>query len=316
MKFAFLGLLLVSCFASAQEVTNAVPLHFEKDLIPEGIAVDLQNQKLFINSLRYDKIVRCNLDGSHPEDFIKSGEHGYLSGFGMTIMGDVLYALGNSLPKPKNESILLLLHIETGELINSYKLEEAGFAYLNDLAVSSKGNLYITDSESNKIYTVNPKKGELEVFYAHDELKHCNGIAISNDDKYLYFASYTSGLRVLDIASKTLVNQPNNFKGIDGLKFHQNSLVAIVNTKRDATQNGVYQFQLNQKLMEITGEEKIWNLRNESDIPTTFAINNGCMYFVADSQLDNLDQENIVIFDESKLENYTLVKVPLPKGKH
>ncbi|WP_420401577.1 SMP-30/gluconolactonase/LRE family protein [Flagellimonas sp.] len=313
MRFLFWSLFFASGVVMAQNNSTEVELGFEKDLIPEGIAVDLQHQKLFINSLRHNKVVRCNLDGSQAEDFIESRQHGYLSGFGMAIKGDVLYALGNSLPKPKNESILLLLNIKTGELINSFKLKEAGFAYLNDLAISSKGTLYITDSESNKIYTVNSKKGKLEIFYAHDELKHCNGIAISDDDKHLYFASYTSGLRVLDIASKTLVNQPNNFKGIDGLKFHQNSLVAIVNTKRDATQNGVYQFQLNQSLTEITGEEKIWNLRNESDIPTTFAIKNGCMYFVADSQLDHLDQEKVIISDVSKLENYTLIIHPLPK---
>ena len=76
---------------------------------------------------------------------------------------------------------------------------------------------------------------------------------------------------------------------------------------------GVYQFHLNQSLTEITGEEKIWNLRNESDIPTTFAIKNGCMYFVADSQLDHLDQEKVIISDASKLENYTLIIHPLPK---
>ncbi|TMU54923.1 SMP-30/gluconolactonase/LRE family protein [Flagellimonas algicola] len=311
MRFLFWSLFFASGVVMAQNNSTEVELGFEKDLIPEGIAVDLQHQKLFINSLRHNKIVRCNLYGSQPENFIESGEHGYQSGFGMTIKGDTLYALGNSLPKPKNESILLLLNIKTGELINSFKLKETGFAYLNDLAVSSMGTLYITDSESNKIYTVNSKKGELDVFYAHDELKHCNGIAISNDNKYLYFASYTSGLRVLDIESKILLNQPNNFKGIDGLKFHQNSLVAIVNTKRDATQNGVYRFQLNQNLMEITGEEKIWNLRKESDIPTTFTIKNDKMYFVADSQLDNLDQEKVVISDGSRLENYTLIIHPL-----
>ena len=313
MRFLLWSLFFTSGVIVAQNNSIALDLDFEKDLIPEGIAVDLQQQKLFINSLRHNKIVRCNLDGSHPEDFIESGQHGYQSGFGMTIKGDTLYALGNSLPKPKNESVLLLLNVKTGELINSFKLKEAGFVYLNDLAVSNKGTLYITDSESDNVYTINEKKGVLEVFYAHDELKHCNGIAISNDDKYLYFASYTSGLRVLDIASKTLVNQPNNFKGIDGLKFHQNSLVAIVNSKRDATQNGVYQFHLDPTLTEITGEDKIWNLRKTSDIPTTFALKNGSMYFVADSQLDNLDQEKVVISDATKLENYTLIIHPLPK---
>ncbi|KQC30483.1 SMP-30/gluconolactonase/LRE family protein [Flagellimonas eckloniae] len=311
-KLWFFGICFISILISnhkcyGQGNTHITTLHFEKDLIPEGIAIDTKTKKVYINSLKHNKIVRCNLDGSDPEDFIIENEHGYLSGFGMTIKGDTLFALGNSLPKADNKSILLLLNTLTGDLIKSYSIDNSEFIYLNDIAISDEGTVFITDSESNNIYTINKEEDNLEIFLSHDNLKHSNGIAISSNDKYLYFASYASGLRILDIASKKLVNPPNNYKGVDGLKFYKNKLIAIINGKRDQTQNGVYQFQLTTKGTAIESKEKIWELKNETDIPTTFDIENDVLYFIADSQMDQMNQEANTIQDESKLEDYSLI---------
>ncbi|MGX1928224.1 SMP-30/gluconolactonase/LRE family protein [Flagellimonas sp. 2504JD4-2] len=296
---------IFTCISFSIQAQN-IELAFEKDLIPEGIAVHLKSGKVYINSLKKNKIVRCNLDGSNPEEFIGSNQYGYLSGFGMTIKGDTLFALGNSLPKINNKSIVLLLDVTSGKLIKSYPLDIPDFIYLNDIAIGSNGNSYITDSESTNIYTVNKTTEKLEVFFSDEEIKHSNGIAISPDDKFLYFASYTSGIRILDIATKKLINQPNDHKGIDGMKFYKNSLVAIVNSRRDKTQNGIYRFFLNEQSSKVVRQEKLRNFSQASDIPTTFDLQGDTMYFVTDSQLDNLDQENITILDTSELENYRL----------
>ncbi|PWL39719.1 hypothetical protein DKG77_02505 [Flagellimonas aquimarina] len=292
---------------SGHSQSSSVELKFEKNLIPEGIAVDAKSEKVYLNSLTLNKIVCSNLDGGNPEDFLKENVYDYLSGFGMTIKGNTLFALGNSLPKENNASILLLLDITSGDLIESYKLNNSEFIYLNDIAISSLGDVYITDSESNNIYTVNNSTDDLEVFFSSDEIKHSNGIAISKDDKHLYFASYTNGIRILDIATKKLVNQPNDHKGIDGMKFYKNSLIGMVNARRDASENGVYRFYLNEELSEIVRKEKLMDFRRSSDIPTTFDLIEDTMYFVADSQMDILDQQTNTIIDASKLENYRLI---------
>ncbi|UII81422.1 SMP-30/gluconolactonase/LRE family protein [Flagellimonas sp. CMM7] len=298
---------LLSLSIYAQTPYNLINLTFEKDLIPEGIAVNAHSGKLFINSLKHDKIVQSNLDGTDAKDFIQSHEHGYLAGFGMTIKGNILYALGNSLPKENNTSILLLLDVTTGNLIKSYPLNHPEFMYLNDIAISKHGKVFITDSETNNIYTINKSSDGLEVFYSNNEIKHSNGIAISDDDEYLYFASYTSGIRVLDIAAQKLVNQPNEHKGIDGMKFYKNSLVAIVNTKRNRSENGVYQFTLSEGSSKVLDSKKLLDLRRESDIPTTFDLVEDTIYFIADSQMDILNQETLEIIDASKLDNYQLI---------
>ena len=119
-------LLLFACFISCKTKTVEIfPLHFQKNLIPEGIAIDPQTETLFLNSLKENKIVKSNLDGSTPSEFIKRNQYDYLSGFGMTIKGDTLFALGNSHIRPDNTSVLLLLNTKTAQLIDSFSLNDS-----------------------------------------------------------------------------------------------------------------------------------------------------------------------------------------------
>ncbi len=309
MKIWVALFLLTVGFTNAQQ-NQMLRLPFQKDLIPEGIAIDSKTGKVYLNSLKYNKIVRCNLDGSTPEHFIESDEHGYLSGFGMTIVGDTLYALGNVLPKKGNKSIFLKLNCKSGALVDKYTIDNEKFIYLNDLAVDEQGTVYITDSESSDLYTVS-HTNNLEVFFSHDDMIHSNGIAISSDSKLLYLATYTTGVRVLDIASKKLLNQPNDHKGIDGLKYHKGHLYAIVNGRRDQTQNGAFKLSLDQNESKITAAKKIWGFENPTDIPTTFALYGDFMYFVSDSQLGNFNQESNQIIEPDKLKKYQLVQLQI-----
>ena len=301
-----LGLLIG--FMSCAKNPSSTLLYFEKDLIPEGIAIDPVSKKVFLNSLHKDKIVLCDLNGQNPEVFLESNQYGYLSGFGMTIVEDTLYALGNTHESQNNRSVLLLLDVVSGNLIRRYSLVSLKRTYLNDIAVDGKGRSFISDSESSHIYSINNKSQHLEVFFSDENIAHTNGITISDDGRFLYLATYHSGLRVLDIATKKLINQPNDYKGIDGLKFHNNSLIAIVNTRKDSEKNGVFQFKLNQECSEIIASSKLVPLKNPTDIPTTFAIYDGYMYFVADSQMDLFDDTTNQINDTTKLEAYQLIQ--------
>lgn len=306
MKYIFLILFfLITCHKQDQTL---IPLNFQKDLIPEGITINPKTQTIFLNSLRHGKIIRCNLDGSNPKDFITDNQYGYLPGFGMTIKGDTLYAIGNSLSKKNSKSILLLLNAKTGAFINSFSPKDTSFKYLNDLAISSNGDVFITDSESNKIYTIQAKKAVLEVYLETDEVKNSNGITISDDGKYLYIASNKKGIRIVDRQTKRILDESNkDFTGIDGLKFYKKSLIGIVNAKK-GEENGIYRYFLNNENTKITRKEKIFSFKDESKISTTFSISDGYMYFILNTQLDNLDSESGKIIYEKKLEAYQLMK--------
>lgn len=304
---------LISCAGKQKELLT---LNFEKDLFPEGIALDPITKTIFINSLRYHKIMKCGLDGSNPESFIGSNQYGYLSGFGMTVKGDTLFALSNSLPPTRSQSLLLLLNTKTGSLINSYSPVDTTFKYLNDLTVTSQGDIFITDSESNKLYTIQHSTGTLEVFLESDAISNSNGITISDDQRYLYLAS-GKGIRVLDKSSKTILNESNpTYNGIDGLKYYENSLIGIVNGKKNREDHGVYRYFLNKENTAIVRVEKLISFDNTFKVPTTFAIFEDHIYFIVNSQIDNYDGELNQILNDAKLEPHILMKLRIDSGEH
>jgi glutamine cyclotransferase len=297
---------LVSCHKSS---SDNVVLDFEKDLFPEGIAIDAKTERVFLNSLNYDKIVSVNLDGSSPSNFIEKNQFNYLSGFGMEIKGDTLYALGNSLTRKKNKSILILLNTKTKQVIDKYTSENDKVVYLNDLAVSQNNEIFMTDSESNRIYRIQRPNGKLEVYLDSEEINRSNGITISGDNARLYVAS-TKGIRIIDIKTRHILNQANkDFSGIDGLKFYKNTLIGIVNVwNNHENKNGVFRYFLNEKGDAISKKEKIIGFDNSFQLPTTFDIVGNHIYFIKNTQIDNFNDSTKQVIDKNLLKSYILLK--------
>ncbi|MDB4292760.1 hypothetical protein N9954_05080 [Maribacter sp.] len=295
----------ISCVSEKPEL---IPLHFENDLIPEGIAIDGNTKRVFLNSLKSNKIVSSFLDGSHPKTFLDTNKHNYLAGFGMTIKGDTLYALGNSLTAAKNQSILLLLQLSSGALIDSYSINDSDFHYWNDLAISSTNEIFITDSESTKIYKIQRPAKSIEIYLHSEKIPNSNGITISDSDDYLYLAA-NNGICIVEKATKRIINEPKeDYSGIDGLKFYKNNLYGIVNGWGDNSQNGLFKFELNKARTEILERKKIVEFTEDFKIPTTFDIFDENIYFVINTQLDNFDEDTNKILDLKKLQAYKMMK--------
>jgi hypothetical protein len=81
-----------------------------------------------------------------------------------------------------------------------------------------------------------------------------------------------------------------------------------VNAKK-GDENGIYRYFLNKDNSEITRKEKMFLFKDKSKISTTFSILDDYMYFVLNTQIDNLDSETGEIIDEKKLETYQLMKI-------
>jgi len=252
-----------------------------------------------------------SLDGSNPRTFLKTNDHGYLPGFGMTIKGDTLYALGNSLTTHKNKSVLLLIQLSSGERIDSYSMNHLALHYLNDLTVSSRNEIFITDSESNKIYKIQRPNKTIDLYMDSEEIANSNGITISENDEYLYLAS-SKGICVVEIKSKKVINRPNEeYAGIDGLKFYKNNLYAIVNGWSDTSKNGLFKYELKKRGTEILKCQKLVKFTKKFRTPTTFDIFNDNIYFIRNTQLDNFDERTNGIIEAQKLESYKLLKTSI-----
>lgn len=78
------------------------------------------------------------------------------------------------------QSFLYKYDLNTGVLLKKYSLNRPGTNYfLNDLVLDKDGIPYITETIGQKIYTVNPKSDNIEVFINLPNGFYPNGIEIS-----------------------------------------------------------------------------------------------------------------------------------------
>ena len=76
--------LLIITVANSQTASTEIISDSEKDLIPEGIAVDSRTGSIFVSSIAKQKIIRIDAHGK-SKDFISKNEHGFMEGLGMNV---------------------------------------------------------------------------------------------------------------------------------------------------------------------------------------------------------------------------------------
>lgn len=257
------------------------------DLFPEGIAWEPRRKRFFLGSTWAHMIAECTPAGD-CSPFVKDGQDGLFEVLG--IKGDTrdrsIWVASNS----PGEAGLFHYETPTGTLIRKYTLPRgAERHYFNDIAISSKGDVYLTDTQAGTVYWVSAATQKLEVFDPNLKVEVANGIAISDDDKTLYAAGYPDGITVVDLASKSAhpIKHPANLclATIDGLSYYKGSLIAI--------QNGVMtprvvRYKLTPDLKEIAGFDVLERRNPAFDGITTGAIADDAFYYMANTQLDKL----------------------------
>lgn len=308
---AYAGFLLLGNCSVREEV---IEIPESKDLIPEGLAIAPENGHLFLSSIHKSAILEFDPETGHEKFFIKSEAYGYRNGVGMTIKGHTLFALGSDISGFKKNAILLVFNINSGELLNKYTISDTLSHFWNDLAISSKMEIYISDTEQHRVYKLNYPDGQVVPFLEDETLQYPNGIAISDDDAYLYVDSWTYGIRVVDLARGRILNARHDATagyGIDGLKYHEGALYAIHNGGKDTSTHGLVRIDLDS---DITLSAKVTPLlvgHPNMNIPTTFDIAGNIAYILANSQLNSLDQERNIIQTPDSLTNTFIIKAEL-----
>ncbi|MBX2816000.1 MAG: hypothetical protein KTR24_08380 [Saprospiraceae bacterium] len=272
----------------------------ELDFIPEGIAVDPRNRDIFLSSLTRDKVTRISCR-KRVADVIKKGEHEYSVGVGLESLDGRLYALG-SIDRSDRSQVLEL--DADGNLLNQFRMEESEKHFFNDLAIYD-GHAYLTDTYGHRVYRLSLHSGTFDIFIEDETIKYPNGITISSDGTKLFVDSYSDGIRIIDIATASVLNlrHPESAgKGIDGLKYHEGSLYGVINGRATpARKHGLYRFVLSEDQMDIVSVSPTFINHPLLDVPTTFDIVGGQVYLLANSQIDNLDQETNTIIDPTRL---------------
>ena len=290
-QYLFLVVTLFNSLLSyTQHSCKTIVSTIEKDLIPEGIAVDKRTGLIYVSSIVHHKIVVLDTNGKH-RDFINTGQDGYLEGLGMKIdeQHQWIWALSNAWGKT-NTSQLHAFELSTGKLKKHFILRDTAQHGFNDLVLDETGKIYITDTYFGAVYEADPATEKLKLFLKDPLIATPNGIAFGKNH-LLYIATYSNGLIGFDTNKKKLFKL-TGYKdsamiyNLDGLVYGNNSLVGVYNADSTNKNNAIVQYVLDPSGTTII-EEKIIDQGNPLfHEPTTLALANRRIYVLANSHLE------------------------------
>lgn len=279
----------------------------ERDLVPEGLAYDSQRNVFFLSSLNRRKIVEIGRDDI-ATDFVPADRYGLLPVLGIrlspgdgTIWADSFAGSGHT----------ELLHFDaSGKLLGRFKPQGAGVHGFNDLVVRKNGEVITTDSLANAVFRFDPATRAFTAIRLHRPVFYPNGIALSADGNTLYVADDLGVVAVdlRDAASRDVDPGPRStLAGIDGLYWYNGSLIGV--------QNGIgspriAEFRLSSDGLHVTRTTVLENRTNFTALPTTGAIRGSDFYFIANSQIDNLNDDKVM--DVTRLEAIRIGVLRLP----
>jgi hypothetical protein len=282
-------ILLASCTNHKGTGTIAYRLN-EKDLIPEGITWDPLTRQFFISSINKEKIISVTEKGL-VSDFITQGRDSIMETLGMKVdeFARRLWVVSNKKIDKISYSAVHVYNIESKELLKKFIVRNETPQLFNDLALDKKGDAYITDSYTSKIYRVSSTLDNMELFSGPDSLlKNINGIAVSPDDRFLYAAS-GARISIVDIETRTInpIGDPmgTGSSGIDGIVWYKGSLLGVVNTGDSESEMYVARYKLNRNMTEITEKIVIDKGNPLFNLPTTCVIAGDELYCLGNTSL-------------------------------
>lgn len=291
----------------------------DKDLMPEGIAYDPLEQTFYLGSGYERKIVSIDKDGE-LSDFASQDQDSLWNVWGLKVEPKRRLLWANSSPwygmrgfdgKAYGFSGVFKFNLTNKRLVRKYALDERPILHdFNDLVITSRGDVFITDSPFGAVYVIRHKSDELELFIRPPRFTYPNGITLSGDERLLYVA-HREGVSAIDIntGSCSRLSHADNITlaSIDGLCFYQNSLIAIQNAHRPPR---VVRFFLDKTLTKVRSAQIIESGNPLFHLPTTGVIVGDMFFYIANSQLDCYT-DNQTIFPMDQLRDIVVLKTKL-----
>lgn len=306
----FAGLAVDSSFVAlvTRFQRNAAPiLHgveafrlLERDFAPEGLAADPASGDFFLSSITRRKVVRRAPDGRLSKLGAGAGDSLW-SAMGLVVdpprhllwVGSAALAVTPGVDSNAvGQSGLFGFDLKTGRLARRYLVgREDGPHVFGDITVSNDGDVYISDSGTGAIYRKTAAADTLEMFISPGVFASPQGLAFSDDGKYLYIADYSRGIMVVNMASsqvaRVIAPEDAALLGIDGLARHENTLIAVQN---GTTPRRVLRLRLDGFGTHIIAVETLDSAHPLMHEPTHGVVVGDNYYYEATSLWDRLDQ--------------------------
>lgn len=275
---------------NASHVVYTIP---EKDLIPEGMASDPVDGSLYVSSIFHRKIVKITHDG-RTSDFVTEAQSGLLGALGIKV---ARHDRSVWVASERSGEAALFHFDRAGKTLAKYAPERPGKHLFNDLVVTLRGEVFVTDSEDRSVYKL-PQGASRLVRLDLRKLIYPNGIAISADEKWIYVA-HAFGIAVIDLNGRFIADlqAPSGVSSAqaDGLYYRKGSLTAIQN---GFGANRIVQLRLTADGRAIASGKLLEFQSSNVDLPTTGTIYKRHFYFIVNSQIDHEDNGKLTGVDQ------------------
>jgi hypothetical protein len=279
----------------------------ERDLFPEGLAVDAKNRLFYMGSMYRKKIVKITTSGE-VSDFVPEGLYGLnpVGGIRIDPVNHDVWAASD----PGETRASELLHFDAqGKLLERYPAPGRGSRDLNDLVLRGDRDLYTTDSLADLVYRFDRNLHQFTSLRFPRPIFVPNGITVSGDGNLLYVADML-GVLVIDlrtrVAQDLVPDAHDTLAGIDGLYWYKGDLIGV---QYGTAAYRAMRWSLAKDGRRVTASEVLERGTELVNDPTMGAIFQGNFYFVANTGIYNLENDKIV--DESKLEPVHIAVVAL-----
>lgn len=206
------------------------------DIFPEGVAA--RGNTFYVGSTTDGTVYRGTLNSPTATPFLLGGADGRTSAVGMKLDGRTLFVAGGATGR------VFAYDVRTSELTGSWQVEQTGEpTFLNDIAISPRGDVYVTDSQRPVLYRIDASDRRtsaptlLPTFLSFTGTAlqwapgfNVNGIVVSADGRYAVVAqSNTSTLFRIGLrdSSVTPVDLGGETVTGDGLVLRGRTLYAV-----------------------------------------------------------------------------------------
>jgi len=279
----------------------------DRDLFPEGLAVDVEKQLFYMGSEYRRKIVKITESGE-VSDFVKADAYDLMPVGGVHVDPTDHSVWCATDPGEKNRSEIVHFDAQ-GKLLERYTAPGAGKHDLNDLVLRGTQEIFVTDTDASLVFRFDRKSHQFTALKFPRPIFYPNGITVSGDGNLLYVADMLGVIRVdlrTNAMQDVIPDAHDTLSGIDGLYWYKGDLIGI---QYGTAAFRVMHWQLDQNGRKVVASEVLERGTDVVKDPTTGAIFEDKFYFMANTGIDNLEDDKIV--DERKLEPLQIAVVAL-----
>lgn len=282
-------------------VINAGMLH------PESFVL-MDNGEIILGSIREKKLIKVDTNGL-VSDWIEVP----YSVLGMKYVESTgqLWVASAAFPEMKDfsqedqgKSMIIQIDVASSRIVQGVQFDDGSI--IGDLVLDNEQRIW--HSNSAKPYLIRNVTDTAQYYgpfsrkYFDLDGTHFNlqGLTLDDTEQFLYFSDYISGLYRInmnedDAVEKLFVPEDILLKGIDGLYYYNNTLIAI--------HNGTKPYRVMQYFLNDTGltidMERVINRGGESlGEPTLGQVKDGYFYYLANSPWGAYDEDKNLIIEK------------------